>query len=409
MRESLKQTSFWAVLAFTALMIFLSGTIPYTTLPFSQWDLLNYRNMAQFAPGIDLSVCPPYTYRILGPYLIGLVPLSDVHAFYWTAVILSFVLAASYYSLVCRLGLSRSIAALVTILFTMNRYFFGFTVWDFFQIDDLISEVLLVLLFISMLQGKWLRYSLLLAAGALTRESVFIIVPTTLVYLWENKKLKSSLLSLVGATAPGLLIFIGLRILLKSTCTDHEAGLPQNGAEYYGWAFLHYIRHFFAPETIFRRLVNAFAPFSLLPIVFFGQTRDFMLKNKYMAVFYIFVFAATLFGGDYERLMAPSFIVFYYFLGLIIQKTSASRTSASRTSVTRPVVFAAMLVTAFMSTLHYQNARFKLPSQKYAIAFSMGSLCLMTLLAILYRLNRKNKISASFFRAKAKLVLFTIF
>ena len=381
MRKSLKQAFFWAVPASAALMIFLSGTIPYTTLPFSHWDLLNYRNMAQAVPYIDLSVCPPYIYRILGPYLIGLVPLNDVQAFYWAAVVLSFVLVAAYYSLVCRLGLSRNIAALVTILFTMNRYFFGFTVWDFFQIDDLISEVLLVLLFISMLRGKWLRYSLLLAAGALTRETVFIIVPTTLVYLWENKKLKTSLLS---AILPGLLIFIGLRILLKSTCTDHEAGLPQSGAEYYGWAFLHYIRHFFAPETIFRRLVNAFAPFSLLPIVFFGQTRDFILKNKYIAVFYILVLAATLFGGDYERLMAPSFIVFYYLLGSIIQKTSASR----------PVVFAAMLVTAFMSTLHYQNARFKLPSQKYAIAFSMGSLCLMTLLAILYRLNRRNKISA---------------
>jgi hypothetical protein len=388
MNYTVKNNPLWLVLLGTALMIFLSGTIPYTTLPFSHWDLLNYRNMAQAAPGIDLSVCPPYTYRILGPYLIGLVPISDVHAFYWAAVILSFVLVAAYYSLACRLGLSRGIAALVTVLFTMNRYFFGFTVWDFFQIDDLISEVLLVLLFISMLQGKWLRYSLLLAAGALTRETVFIIVPTTLVHLWENKKLKTSFLSLVGATAPGLLIFIGLRILLKSTCTDHEAGLPQSGAEYYGWAFLHYLRHFFAPETIFRRLVNAFAPFSLLPMVFLGQTRDFILKNKYLAVFYILVLAATLFGGDYERLMAPSFIVFYYFLGSTIQKTSASRTSA-----TRPVVFAAMLVTAFMSTLHYQNARFALPSQKYAIAFSMGSLCLMTLLAILCRLNQRNKIS----------------
>lgn len=371
------------VLLSTALMIFLSGNIPYTTPPFSHWDLLNYRSMAQSAPGIDLSVCPPYTYRILGPYLIGLMPLNDVHAFYWAAVSLSFVLAGAYYSLVCRLGLSRNIAALVTILFTMNRYFFGFTVWDFFQIDDLISEVLLVLLFISMLQGKWLRYSLLLAAGALTRETVFIIVPTTLVYLWENKKLKSSLPSVIWTTAPGLLIFIGLRILLKSTCTEHDAGFPQSGVaySYYYWAFLLNVRKFFSPTILFRRLVNAFMPFSFLPIVFFDKTRDFIVKSKSMAFFYALVLASTLFGGDAERLMAPSFIVFYYFLGSIIQKTSASR----------PVVFAAMIVTAFMSTLHYQNARFKLPSQKYAILFSMGSLCLMTGLSIWYRISHRKK------------------
>jgi hypothetical protein len=100
-----------------------------------------------------------------------------------------------------------------------------------------------------------------------------------------------------------------------------------------------------------------------------------------MAFFYALVLASTLFGGDAERLMAPSFIVFYYFLGSIIQKTSASR----------PVVFAAMIVTAFMSTLHYQNARFKLPSQKYAILFSMGSLCLMTGLSIWYRISHRKK------------------
>jgi hypothetical protein len=377
----LKDKPLWAALLCTAVMIFLSGTIPYTVLPFSHWDLLNYRTMAQAVPHLDFSVCPPYTYRILGPYLVGLMPMNDVHAFYLLAVILSFILVIAYYSLVRRLGLSSQTAALTTILFTLNRYFFGFTVWDYFQINDLISEILLALLFISMLQGAWFRYALLLLAGALTRETVFIIVPTTLVYLWENKKIKNSLMPFLTAVLPGLMVFIGLRILIKSTCTDHEPGLPQSGAAYYYWAFLRYLHNFFLPQTLFRRLINAFAPFSFLPIIFLGQTKSLVVRHRHMAVFYLLIFAATLFGGDAERLMAPAFIVFYFLLGLIIEKTIASK----------PFAIATAIVLAFLTTLHSQNARFKLPSQKYAILFSMGSLCLMTGFSIWYRISHRKK------------------
>lgn len=363
-------------------MIYLSGTVPYTRPPFLRgWDLYNYRLMAQAAPHIDFSVCPPYIYRVCGPYLVGLLPIPDPQAFHLAAIALSLVLVVAYFSLLCQLGLSQRSASMATILLTMNRYFFGFTAWDFFQIDDLISELILVLLFKSMFKGNWWKYSILLLVGALSRETVFIIVPATLVYLWESKKLKSAQWPFIAAVLPGLAVFIVLRIVLKSTSPDHEIGLPESGLAYYSWAFSRYLIHFFSPATLLRRLVNAFVPFSFLPVIFLGQTGKFLAKYKHMAVFYFLVFVSTVFGGDAERLMAPSFIVFYFFLGTIIEKTI----------VAKPFQFIVVVAISFMFTLHHQNARFLLPSQKYTVVLSMGSLCLMTILCVWYRVKHRSQ------------------
>ena len=370
-----------AVLLCAGIMIYLSGTVPYNSLPFSRWDLSNYRQMAQASPHIDRGVCPPYLYRILGPYVVGLLPMSDAAGFYLAAIVCSLLLVAVYFRLLCAVGISPAAAGLATMLLTMNRYFFGFTIWDYFQIDDLIAELLLVALFLNMIQFKWGVYSALLLMGSLTRESVFIIVPATLVFLWERKKIKKELVPFCAALLPGIVVFIALRLFIKSTCIDHESGLPGSGMAYYGWAFIKYLVHFVQPETLFRRLVNAFAPFSFLPIIFFRETGDLLAENKHMGVFYMLVFLSTVFGGDAERLMAPAFIVFYILLGRIIDKSIVSR----------PFQEMAVIGIAFLSTIHHQNARFLLSSQKYTVLFSMGSLVLMTILCIYYRVRFRRR------------------
>ena len=377
-----------AALLCAGTMIYLSGMVPYNSPPFSQWDLHNYRLMAQASPHIDRSVCPPYLYRILGPYIVGLFPGGDATGFYLAAILCSLLLVVVYFRLLCAVGISPRAAGLATMLLTMNRYFFGFTVWDCFQIDDLIAEVLLLALFLCMFKLKWGAYSVLLLLGSLTRESVFIIVPATLVFLWERKKIKEELMPLCAAILPGVMVFIVLRVIIKSTCTDHESGLPGSGMAYYWWAFFKYLKHFIQPETLFRRLVNAFVPFSFLPIIFFQETGEFLVRYKHLGVFYVLVFISAVFGGDAERLMAPAFIVFYMLLGRIIDKTV----------VNRPLGWMAVIGIAFVSTIHHQNARFLLPSQKYTVLFSMGSLLLMTLCCIFYRIKYRRRTVFSGFR-----------
>jgi len=96
--------------------------------------------MAQASPHIDRSVCPPYLYRILGPYIVGLFPGGDATDFYLAAILCSLLLVGSISGYCCAVGiLSKGPRAVATMLLTMNRYFFGFTVWDCFQIDDLIA------------------------------------------------------------------------------------------------------------------------------------------------------------------------------------------------------------------------------------------------------------------------------
>jgi len=113
------------VLLCAGTMIYLSGMVPYNSLPFSQWDLHNYRSMAQASPHIDRSVCPPYVYRLLGPYIVGLFPGSDATGFYLAAILCSLLLVVVYSGYCVPLAFLQGPRGLATMLLTMNRYFFG--------------------------------------------------------------------------------------------------------------------------------------------------------------------------------------------------------------------------------------------------------------------------------------------
>lgn len=74
------------------IMVILYGQIDYTAEPFSSWDLAPYRKIALASPGISPTIEQPFAYRLLGPYLVGLLPVPDPIGFYAFAVALSIFL-----------------------------------------------------------------------------------------------------------------------------------------------------------------------------------------------------------------------------------------------------------------------------------------------------------------------------
>ena len=350
-------------------MLFLYGTIDYTVYPFSHWDLRSYRRMARAAPHLAEDVPRPFAYRILGPYVVGLLPMSESLGFRLLTLVVGFSLIPLFYFLLCERGVSACPAACAVALFVWNKQLFGFAVWNFFQVNDTLSLLCLVLLFWVLWRERWVAFAIVLFLGAFTRETALLMVPTAFVYLLERGRWQEKGRALLLAVIPGVAAFLFLRWLIQPAA---GRGLLD--------AFLLHADKVTSVETWFRLLINPFIPLSLIPLVFVEQTVSFVRQNKHMALFFLLVLAGTLFGGNNERLMAPAFVVFYLLIAEILQGEFQGAKG----------MLAVILVCGFLSSLHHRTARFPLSQRYLTVILSMGSLGIVTAVGVLVRLRNKD-------------------
>ena len=350
----------------TLLMVFLYGQIEYTREPYAKWDLAAYRAIALAAPQLDPTIPQPFAFRLLGPYVVGLLPLPDPLGFYILAVSASFGLVFLLYAFLCDMGVSAGVAALTTILFCFNKHLFGFTVWDFFQINDLLSLIYIIILFWTMVRGKWVLFGLFMLLGAMTRETVVLMMPVVFVYLIEKKKFfKEAGPALVAILLPAG-VFLSLRLLIKAP----GVGLLK--------AFAIFSAKLLSVETWFRLLINPFIPLSLLPLIYFERTAEFFRDKKYALLFILLVFASTLFGLNDERLMAPAFIVFYWLIAVIIDAEKVGRNKT---------VLSILILASFLASFHHEISRFNFLNRNVTVVTSLGALLIVTAVVLVLRIR----------------------
>ena len=205
-----------AVLALTAIMLFLWGEIDYTIEPYSRWDGWHYRQMAQAAPGISPIAAAPFRYRVLGTYPIGLLPIDTILAFRIVNYSLFLLLAVLFYLFLSFVGIRRSIAVYTVALFTMSTYLFGVTAWYTFHTNDALALIFMLMGLWALMTRRWGLFALSLLLGALSRETWILMPPVAFVYLWERKLLAADWKKLLLATVPALVAFALLRILLHA-------------------------------------------------------------------------------------------------------------------------------------------------------------------------------------------------
>lgn len=344
------------LLLLTGVLIFLYGQIAHTVPPYSKWDLVNYRAMAAAAPGLALDLPEPFAYRILGPYIVGLLPLDDATAFYAVSVALSLALSVLFYLFLCAQGNAPNRAFVAALLLVLNRWVFGQTVWNFFQVNDLLALVLLLLSIWALLAGRWWLYGLAFLLGALTREVALLAIPVALVLLWERRRLAREWRSFVLASLPGLAAFVLIRLLVPAWGT----GLFE--------AFAAYVSKLTSPAAWYRLVINAFLPLSLIPLVAFRQTAAFLRTHKFLLALMLLTFVSALFGSNNERLMAPAALAFYWLIAALLPTEPRWRWVA-------PLLIAM----TFLASLHHTVARFPLPSRTLTLVFAFGSLAACTL------------------------------
>jgi len=347
-------------LAAAVVALFIYGRIDYSSQRFPEWDLNSYHQMARAAPGFNTTVPQPFVYRILGPFIAGVLPIPDPWNFYALSAGASVLLVALFFLFLCRVGITPLAACYSTILFIFNKYLFGFPIWDFFQIDDILAMVFILGMFWSILDRKWAMFSALLALGALTREVTLLLAPTALVYLAERRLLATDGVKALAAIVPGVVCFAAIRWIIAS-----EEALKILDA------FLVYSHKMLLPETWGRLLINSFVPLSLTPLVFWRHSWEFARQNKYMVLFVILVFSSTWFAGNNERLMAPAAIIFYLLTAQLVQTYF----------ITSKMALVLLLICAALASQHHLYGTYPLPDRLFTIVLTAATLGVATAVA----------------------------
>lgn len=356
------------VVVATAIMLYLWGQINWHILPFSEWDGWHYRKIAEAAPGISAEAREPFRFRLLGSWTVGVLFADTVRGYALLNHVASLSLVIGLYLFLCYVKISRPVAAFTAVLYTFNTYLFGVTVWYIFHLNDFLALLLLLLGFWAMLERRWAVFAAALLLGALARETWLLLPPTALVYLWERKTLRADLRKLALATLPALAITAALRLTLSLDLPGNLEPLQ---------ALTRFAPKALTPEFWGRQFGNALKPVTFLPLIFLGTTLAFFRANRYLLVFILLTLASTLFGSGNERLMAPAFVTFYWLLALIFE----------RDIWPSKWMLGIIAGASFLASLHYQQARFPLPSRELTVVLGGLAWLVVTGAAVVFRLR----------------------
>jgi len=355
---SIKTSYQLALLFSTAVMILLYGKIQYHNDLFISWDLHSYMKMAASFPNLAEDVGRPFAYRLLGPYLAGSLGGNIENNFYMLTVLFALILPLLLFKAFRVAGISEYSSFLVSVLFIFNKYFFGYNVWDFFRLNDLIGLILALALYIALVKNKWWHFGGWLLLGAITREPTMLLIPLAFVYLWEKGALRTCFKSFAIASLPAITVLVLVRL-----------SIPVSGGNTLFDAILTSWSKFYDPYLLGRLLINSFVPFVLIPLLFIRTVIEFFAKRLHLLGYFLLVFLSTGFGSNNERLMAPAFIVFYMLLAYILDKHPISK----RGNI-------CLLLIGFIVSFHHLYGIWSLPNIYWTYGFTLIGTTLATLI-----------------------------
>lgn len=373
-----KYSRFTIILILTTLIgIYFYGEIDYLDSDYRLWDLQDYKIMAENSPNLKENVTldklrQPFVFRITGPFLSGLLPFEIITNFKILNILFSLTLSLLTFYYLLKLNVEIKIALILTIFYVFNKYLFGFPVWNYFHLNDILVQIIITLLFLIIYEDNFhpIKYAFVLVIGAFTKETAMIMIPVGLYYFWEfnksnkhesnNKNNSKVILDYILYSIPAIFTFVLIRIYLNS----------QTGNNLYE-AILEYSEKLIEAETWFRLMINSIIPFSLLPVIYYSLTKEFFRGKNYLILYTILVILSTFFGINNERLMAPVSLVLLPLLGYIFQNTKLKQMR----------YLLPMILFFSLSIFHHTYSRFPL-NRKLTIILSIFSLILISLLVI---------------------------
>lgn len=346
------------------IMLFFYGRIDYSSDSFRNWDLKHYDAMAEAAPAINHNIPQPFAFRILGPILAGLMPFQTDFSFYILSLIAVLSLLILLYYYLIEHGVSCAIALVITVALLCNPYFIGLNIWDYFQLNDTLALLTILLAYIFIEKHQWFYLAVTLALGALARETWILIVPAGYMLLFQSRFGRCKFLPYTLSIFPAIIIAIIIRIYIDPV-GGHS--LPD--------AFKMHAEKLFHPGPWGGLTINSILPLTPIPLIFYNRAFEFLRSRPDCILIYILVFISALFGSDNERLMAPAFIAIYPLAGYLLTKIAF-----------RGRIFTGiLLLLIFLNSFHLIYGRYTFPDETTMKLVRLGLLAATFILFLFFK------------------------
>ena len=337
--------------------------IDYRAPSNSGMDLVKYRTMAAAAPKLSTSVEAPFARRVAGPWLAGILPMSDPLAFRLFNSLAAALLMVGLFAWMRAEGVSLEVATLMTSVLPFSKATLGFQLYDYFQLNDVVALALLCWSVVAVMRRRWLLAWSLMLVSVPFRETLLVMVPAILWLVWESgEKRRTRLICAVGAC-----LMIGEYALLLSV-------IPASG----GVSLAHGIRTNALKYThlgdLFRLLFNTYVPLSLTPLVFWRRSLAWLNARRWLAVLCVATVLSSNAGGNTERLLVPVFLVLLVMCAHLVEEVSRHA----------GLLAGATLCAAALASLGRVETRLTVPLS-VSIALSVGCTFVVTALWMLLR------------------------
>jgi len=341
----------FVIIAVSIFVLLLTGQIEYQLTQYKDSDLTKYIAMAKSSPELNLNIIRPFVYRILAPWFVGLMPFSIPANFFLLNVIFLVVLSLVFYFTLLEFKLSPNVALTLTIAFQMNRYFFQFLSWNYFQLCDTVALTVLFASFIFIKRKNWIALFFILPISILVKEYALIILPAGLFYFLIQQKEKKEFITFLFLSFATVAVYSLIRILL-------EANQGVDLLTQYTTKEFYYSR----PMLFLKKYIASFTPFGLLPIIFYKELIQFFKKNSFLFVYTVTIIIISYFG-EAERMMAPLAVVYFLFIGNLIE----GRFTLSRNDFLSNKIFIVIIMISFLSSFYHLWGIIQLPNKYWSI------------------------------------------
>ena len=297
--------------------LLLLGTVVDPLLPGhgnwdKPWDHQKYLAMAE--QPLDLRIAP-FSWRLLGPLIAGILPFSISTSFRITASLAVWLTAVAMFVLLRRLG-HRDVLATVGMLLCLSLWWVaGYPLYNFWLPDALVYLSVLVLA-IAAGDRRPVLFAIVLVVGVLAKEQVLIAAP-----LWYGLRTGRlfdgrRLAEMVAVAFPALVLLVAVRIILPAGNTD-PAYLAQLGL-----ALNVYDQLPPDPQVLFQKFGTLRLPayrvltqewtsnaFGVLPLLGLAALPRSLVTLARWAPFIVLVYAQPMLAANTTRLIALAFPV----------------------------------------------------------------------------------------------------
>lgn len=365
------------ILSAIAIVIMYHGSIDKDSIEYKNTDLKCYREMALSAPKLCKTVNFPFANRILAPFVVGTIS-KNIDLVFRVTMNLSLICIGILFFKFLQHYVGNSLAFWGTLWFILNRYMFGAYAFDFYLLDDSISFIAILSILLCLAKDRLNYIWLIFLIGILTRESMVLVIPTSLAYLYFKKANFKELLIMSLQFVPGVFAFVYLREMNSGNLVNSFA------SQYWG-----NIDKFVSIEQVFRKYFNTLLPFGFFMILYLNRIFNLLAKYRHLTIMLIFTYISSIFGNDCERLMLPS-VPFLYLMLTEILKDRLQNVS-KKFSIGILIIFTLL---ASLSNIHHLWGILRLPSRGITIFWAIGlSTVAFIIGAILKLYKKKNELS----------------